>query len=127
MSGDGRAHRATRVRLSAALVLLALAAGGWGRAQQVNQPVLGRSVHGLVLDARNQPLPSAVVYLTNLRTKAIHTAITDDHGGYSFHQLEPRTGYEVYAVWQGRRSPARTDSEYETAKDVRLDLKIPVE
>jgi hypothetical protein len=83
-------------------------------------------VHGLVLDALNRPLPSAIVTLTNLRTKAQEAAITDEHGAFAFHDLQPRVSYALAAQWQGHRSPARTDSQYSTADDVRLDLKIPV-
>ncbi|HVA62725.1 MAG TPA: carboxypeptidase-like regulatory domain-containing protein, partial [Terriglobales bacterium] len=74
----------------------------------------------------NQPLATEIVYLKNQRTKAIHTAITDSRGTFSFHQLEPNITYEVYAVWQGHRSPSRMDSEYETQQDIRLDLTVPV-
>lgn len=112
-------------RLAAAGALLALAA--LAGAQQSSPLQLGRSVHGVVLDARNRPLPEAIVYLKNQRSKAIRTVITDNNGAYSFHQLEPNVGYQLYAVWKGRHSPARTDSEYETAPDLRLDLKIPVQ
>jgi hypothetical protein len=83
-------------------------------------------VHGLVLDALNRPLPSAIVTLTNLQTKAQEAAITDAHGAFAFHDLQPRVGYSLVAQWQGHRSPARTDSQYSMAEDVRLDLKVPV-
>lgn len=96
-------------------------------AQQVNSPRLGRSIHGVVMDARNRPLPAAIVYLVNRKTKAIHTVITDDQGVYSFHQLVPNTGYDVYAEWRHLKSPTRSDSQYETANDIELDLKIPVQ
>lgn len=112
-------RRASSVVLGLGL-LLAAASG------QARGPALGRSVHGVVLNAENQPLPTAIVYLKNLRTKVIHTAITDDRGSYSFHQLEANVSYEVYAVWKQHRSPSRTDSEYETQPDIRLDLKVPV-
>ncbi|MGH9394006.1 MAG: carboxypeptidase-like regulatory domain-containing protein [Terriglobales bacterium] len=90
-------------------------------------PNLGRSVHGVVLDARNRPLSGAVVYLANERTRVVHTAITDAQGGYSFHQLAPRVGYQLQAAWRGQKSAARKDSEYEMAQDLRLDLIVPVE
>jgi len=108
---------------AAGLALGLLAVAG---AQDVNQPRLGRSIHGTVQDAASHPLPGAIVYMKDQRTRVIHTVIADDNGAYSFHQLTPRVSYEVYAEWKGRRSPVRTDSEYETEPDVRLDLKIPV-
>ncbi len=116
----------SRVAKLAAAAGLALGLLGPAGARQVNQPRLGRSVHGTVQDAESHPLPGAIVYMKDQRTRVIHTVITGDNGQYSFHQLTPNVSYEVYAEWKGRRSPARTDSEYETQPDVRLDLKVPV-
>lgn len=112
----------------AALLLggLSLAAAGVPGAAQALPPQLGRSVYGVVLDARNRPISGAIVYLKNTSTKAIQTAITDDHGSYSFHQLAPHASFEVYAVWKRQRSQVRTDSEYNMQATLRLDLKIPV-
>lgn len=96
-------------------------------AAQSAVPGLGRSVHGVVLDARNRPLPGAIVYLTNSRTKVVQTVISDGHAAFSFHQLQPNVAYQLYAEWNHQRSPVRTDSAYEVAPDLRLDLTIPVE
>lgn len=90
-------------------------------------PNLGRSVHGAVLDARNRPISGAVVVLTNTRTQDSQTVITDARGTFSFHQLQANVAYQLYAEWQHQRSPVRTDSAYEVAPDLRLDLKIPIE
>ena len=106
-------------------LLAATLAAKPGQAQQ-GQPKLGRSVHGVVLNARYQPLSTAIVYLKNRSTKMIHTAITDNQGAYSFHQLAPNTDYEIYAEWKGKRSSVRIDSAYNSQPDVRLDLTIPV-
>ncbi|HWG38610.1 MAG TPA: carboxypeptidase-like regulatory domain-containing protein [Terriglobales bacterium] len=109
------------------LALLIPAFAGAARVQRTKPPDWGRSVHGVVLDARNRPLSSALVYLTNLRTKAVKTAITDTQGAYSFHELTPQVDYRLVAAWHGHKSPSRTDSEYEIAHDLRLDLTVPVE
>lgn len=112
---------------SAALAAGLLMAASTLAAQVAPAPArLGRSVHGVVLDARNEPLATAIVYLKDTRTKTIRTVITDARGTYSFHQLQPNTSYELYAVWKGQRSPVRTDSEFETSRDLQLDLKVPV-
>ncbi|MGH9413548.1 MAG: carboxypeptidase-like regulatory domain-containing protein [Terriglobales bacterium] len=105
---------------AAVLLLLTLAA----IAQQA--PQLGRSVSGTVYNALDQPLASAIVYLENARTKQVHTVITGTHGTYAFHQLKPGVTYQVHAEWQHHRSPVRTDSQYVSRSDVRLDLKIPI-
>ncbi|MGH9467232.1 MAG: carboxypeptidase-like regulatory domain-containing protein [Terriglobales bacterium] len=102
------------------LLLLGLAAA----AQQA--PKLGRSVHGVVLDALGQPLSSAIVYLKNTQTKVIHTVITDANGAYSFHQLQANVTYQLYAQWKGHKSNLRVDSQYLMREDLNLNLKIPV-
>ncbi|MGH9520671.1 MAG: carboxypeptidase-like regulatory domain-containing protein [Terriglobales bacterium] len=115
-------------RHSFALLIAALvvATAAFALAQSA-VPGLGRSVHGVVLDARNRPLPGAIVYLTNSRTKVVQTVISDVHATFSFHQLQPNVAYRLYAEWQHQRSAVRTDSAFEVAADLRLDLTIPVE
>lgn len=116
------AQRAGRYCAGLLLLMAALAV-----AMSAQAPNLGRSVHGVVMDARNRPLSGAIVVLKNTRTNGMQTVITDARGTFSFHQLKANVAYEVYAEWQHQRSPVRTDSAYEVAPDLRLDLKIPVE
>ncbi|MGH9487959.1 MAG: carboxypeptidase-like regulatory domain-containing protein [Terriglobales bacterium] len=104
---------------AAALLVLTVAA-------TAQAPQLGRSIHGVVLDALDQPLASAIVYVENMQTKVIHTVVTDDHGDYAFHRLQPNVNYEVYAAWKSHKSPVRTDSQYSSRQVIRLDLQIPV-
>lgn len=118
-----RKNDAPRRRLWLCLGLMA----ALGVALHAQVPNLGRSVHGVVLDARNRPLSGAIVYLKNTRTQAMQTVITDARGTFSFHQMQANVAYQLYAEWQHQRSPVRTDSAYEVAPDLRLDLKIPIE
>ena len=109
----------------AGMVLLALLGAAVAAGAQ-QAPQLGRSVHGVVGDALGRPLPRAVVYLKNLRTKNIRSMITGRSGRYSFHQLQANTSYQIYAVWHGHRSKVRTDSEYQFSRNLRLDLQVPL-
>ncbi len=118
-------RRPSGAALPALVALLALlSAAPAAGAQQA--PKLGRSVFGVVEDALGRPLPGAVVYLKNLRSKNIRSMITGNSGDYGFHQLQANTSYQVYAVWKGHRSKVRTDSQYEFSQNLRLNLQIPV-
>src|ERR1700736_2252202 len=43
-----------------------------------------RTVHGSVLDKAENPVPSSVVYLRNMKTQAVKTYIADDAAHYRF-------------------------------------------
>src|SRR5256885_10961149 len=49
-----------------------------------------RLLTGKVLDHGDNPLPNAVVYLTNTRTRAVKTYIVSQDGSYRFPSLQDR-------------------------------------
>ena len=53
-----------------------------------------RLLTGKVLDRGDNPLPNAVVYLTNSRTRAVKTYIVGADGSYRFPALQPSIDYE---------------------------------
>src|SRR5271154_7399988 len=57
---------------------------------------VGRLVLGKVLDLRDDPLPDAVVYVTNTRNRAVKTYIVGPDGTYRFPALSTAVDYEVY-------------------------------
>lgn len=71
------------------VVIFSLGGVAFGGADQ--SPL--RIVRGRVLDAHNLPLPSAIVYLQNLRIQRIRTFITDKQGRYHFAGLIPFDDY----------------------------------
>ena len=56
-----------------------------------------RTIHGSVLDKSENPVPSSVVYLLNVKTESVRTYIADDMGEYRFSGLDPNVDYEVHA------------------------------
>ena len=56
-----------------------------------------RLLTGKVLDGADNPLPNAVVYLTNTHTRSVKTYIVGPEGTYRFPALQPSIDYEVYA------------------------------
>lgn len=83
-----------------------------------------RTLTGKVTDRQDSPLPNAVVYLTNTRTRAVKTYIVGEDGVYRFPSLSPNIDYEVYAQYNGRKSDTKTASQFDTRQQVNINLKI---
>src|SRR3954454_2205664 len=85
----------------------------------------GRLLTGRVFDQQDTPLPNAVVYLTNPRTRApIKTYIVGSDGSYRFPALSPNVDYEVYAQFQGKRSDTKTVSQFDNRQQVNINLRV---
>src|SRR5207253_9829413 len=84
----------------------------------------GRLVSGEVMDRDSNPLPTAVVYLTNTRTRAVKTYIVGQDGGYRFPTLSPNIDYEIYAQFNGRKSDTKTVSQFDNRNQVNINLKV---
>jgi hypothetical protein len=83
-----------------------------------------RLLTGKVLDHSDNPVPNAVVYLTNTRTRAVKTYIVGPDGSYRFPALQPNIDYEVYAQHNGRKSDTKTVSQFDDRTQVSINLKI---
>jgi Carboxypeptidase regulatory-like domain len=83
-----------------------------------------RLLTGKVLDNGDNPLPDAVVYLTNTHTRTVKTYIVGPDGTYRFPALEPSIDYEVYAQYNNRRSGTKTVSQFDNRAEVYIDLKV---
>src|SRR5512143_1753601 len=99
----------------AALLLIALSA--WVVAEPAPQFGGGRPkgdntrlLLGKVLDHSDSPVPNAVVYLTNTRTRAVKTYIVSADGAFRFPSLQPNIDYEVYAAANGHKSDSKSVS-----------------
>ena len=105
-----------------ALTLLLLAS--LGAAQDAKHESQLRSVHGVITDKADTPIPGAVVFLKNTRTNAVRSYIADDTGNYRFSGLDPNTDFELHAEKDGAKSPTRTISSFESRKELVVNLKI---
>lgn len=111
--------------LGAALVsalVFCLAQAAW--TQDKKREAHLRTVHGSVVDHEENPLPSSVVYLKNVRTQAVKTYIADDTGNYRFSGLDPNVDYEIHAQKGDSSSPVRRISSFDNRKDIEVILKI---
>lgn len=84
----------------------------------------GRLLSGRVLDRQDNPVPDAVVYLSNSRTRAVKTYIVGQNGAYDFPALSPNVDYEVYAEYKGRKSDTKTISQFDDRKRVSITLRV---
>ena len=105
------------------LLVLALAALPRSYGKDKNED-LGRLLTGRVTDRQDQPLASAVVYLSNTRTRATKSYIVGPDGVYRFPSISPNIDYEVYAQYKGRKSDTKTVSQFDTRPTVNINLKI---
>ena len=107
--------------LGALLLLALLAIPVWAQQSEL------RTVRGEVLDKGENPVPSAVVYLKNVRTLAVKTYISARSGEYRFSGLDPNVDYEVHAESEMMSSNTRTISSFDTRKDIVISLKLDKE
>lgn len=83
-----------------------------------------RLLIGKVLDSGDNPLPNAVVYLTNTRTRSVKTYIVGPDGAYRFPALQPTLDYDVYAQYNNHKSGTKTVSQFDDRPQVYISLKI---
>jgi hypothetical protein len=81
-------------------------------------------VQGKVVGSSNQPQTGAIVYLKNTKTGDIKSFISTADGSYRFGQLSPDIDYELWAEYQGRKSPTKTISSFDSKKLVDYQLKV---
>ena len=88
-----------------------------------DKPV-GRLLFGKVLDPQDNPLPDAVVYVTNTRTRTVKTYIVGPDGTYRFPALSTAVDYEIYAQYKGRKSDTKSVGQFDDRSQVYLNLKV---
>jgi hypothetical protein len=83
-----------------------------------------RTIRGTALDKDENPAPSSVIYLLNVRTQAVKTYIADDAGNFRFSGLDPNADYEIHAESDDMESPVRTVSGFDSRRDIEVNLKL---
>ena len=84
----------------------------------------GRLLTGKVMDKQDNPLPNAVVYVTDTRTRSVKTFIVGNDGVYRFPALAANVDYEVYAQVNGKSSDTKRMSQFDDRKLVNIVLRI---
>ena len=107
-----------------ACALLVLFCAVCGATPDKKEKAVGRLLFGKVLDPQDNPLPDAIVYVTNTRTRAVKTYIVGPDGTFRFPALSTAVDYEVYAQYKGKKSDAKSVSQFDDRSQVYLDLKV---
>ena len=81
-------------------------------------------LHGSVIDKGENPVPSAVIYLKNVKSQAVKTYIADESGNYRFSGLDPNVDYEIHAEHDDTTSSVRTVSSFDSRRDIEVTLKL---
>jgi hypothetical protein len=84
----------------------------------------GRLLTGRVLDKQDNPVPNAVVYVTDTRSRAVKTYIVGADGNYRFPALAANVDYEIYAQVNGKTSDTKKMSQFDDRKQVKIDLRL---
>lgn len=125
--------RINRTSLAAAGAFAALAVGILSAGSRSNfiapasapaQNMGMRVVSGAVLDAASSPVIGATVFLKNPKTKAIRSCTSTDKGHYYFAQVNMADDYDLWAEKDGRKSPTKTVSSWDSRKEFVTDLKL---
>ncbi len=125
--------RVFRTQLLAGVVFTALAAGlvpivshdglaGPTDAQAQNFGM--RVVTGRVLDAGNSPMAGATVFLKDLKSKNIRSYSSDKDGHFRFTNVNMAEDHELWAEKDGKKSPVKTISSWDTRKEMEVDLIV---
>jgi len=116
--------RSTAGAFALSCALLVVLTSLTGALPDKKEKPVGRLLLGKVLDQTDSPLPDAVVYLTNHRTRTVRTYIVGGDGSYRFPALSTTVDYEVYAQFKGHKSDTRAISQFDERTQVYVDLKI---
>src|SRR5437870_11690309 len=114
--------KSNRVLLAGLLILALFSAVPTFAKEKDTTP--GRLLTGKVIDGGDNPLPNAVVYVTDTRTRAVKTYIVGADGSYRFPALAANVDYEIYAQANGKTSDTKKMNQFDDRKVVNIVLKI---
>jgi len=117
-------HYRSVIKTVALGCILLTAFGALAAAADKKEKPVGRLLYGKVLDPQDNPLPDAVVYVTNTRTRAVKTYIVGQDGTYRFPALSNAVDYEVYAQLKTHKSDTKSLSQFDDRTQVYMVLKI---
>jgi hypothetical protein len=102
------------------ILLVSIAAS----AKQKEPQTPGRLLTGRVVDKQDNAIPNAVVYVTDLSSRAVKTHIVGPDGTYRFPALSTTVDYEVYAQYNGKTSDTKRISQFNDRKVLSVVLRI---
>jgi hypothetical protein len=106
------------------LIMLAAAVMVYAQGNSKGKDSQLRTVRGTVVDDKEAPSDSAIVYLKNSRTQDISTHLSDTDGTFRFSGLDLNVDYEIHAEKDGWTSASKSISNFDTRKEFVLTLKL---
>jgi Carboxypeptidase regulatory-like domain len=107
-----------------AMLILPLLAVSAVYAQGAKHEAQLKTVRGVVVDKSDNPVPTGVVFLKNVRTNQVRSYIADNQGNYRFSGLDPNSDYELHAEKDGAKSQTRNVSSFDSRMDIVVNLKL---
>jgi len=89
-------------------------------AQNIGQ----RSVTGTVFNNQSTPVPGALVFLQNQKNKTIRSYTSNSKGQFNFAQIDMAQDFNLWAEKNGKKSPVKVVSSWDSRKNWIGDLKL---
>jgi hypothetical protein len=83
-----------------------------------------RTARGTVYYSSNEVAAGAAVQLKDVVTLQVISQITDSHGRYNFHSLDPDRDYEIVATKRGYWSSTHRVSRFSSKSVTTVDLHL---
>ncbi len=83
-----------------------------------------RAVSGTVVDADSKPVTGATVFLRYIKNKSIRSFTTEAGGRFRFTQVNMAEDNELWAEKDGKKSPVKTVSQWDSRKEFEAELKL---
>lgn len=83
-----------------------------------------RVVQGFVSNATETPVVGATVFLKNLKSKSIRSYTTEGAGKFYFAQVNMSEDYDLWAEKDGKKTPVKTVSSWDTRKQFETELRF---
>jgi hypothetical protein len=92
--------------------------------RQVLAQNVQRIVDGRVDDKAGAAIPSAIVYLKNIKTLAVKSYICSADGKFHFGQLDQNADYELWAELNGKHSKTKHISSFSNQNTFNFSLTL---
>ena len=83
-----------------------------------------RVVEGNVVDANAATVAGATVFLKDLKSKSIRSYTSEANGRFYFAQVNMIDQYDLWAEKDGKKTPTKTVSSWDSRKDFTTELKL---
>ena len=92
--------------------------------REICKRYLHQSRNGTFEFAESGSIAGATVFLRNTKSKSIRSYTSTKDGRFRFAQVDMSEDFDLWAEKDGKKSPTKTISSWDTRKDVETELKI---